>query len=117
MEAWPGLPAASGAYSLTATDRNGAEVISLSFGLAEVADAPGKSSHFAFTVPVQEGWAGSVANITFSGGRRASRLSGDTLRLVGVTSGRRQRRDYRERPEFPKTAAWSTRCTTCPPST
>jgi len=78
MEAWPGLPAASGAFSLTATDRNGVDVISLSFDLAEVADAPGRSSHFVFTVPVQEGWAGSVASITFSGPGGTVTMDGDT---------------------------------------
>ncbi len=78
MEAWPGLPAASGAYSLTATDPNGAEVISLSFDMIEVADAPGRSSHFVFTVPVQEGWAGSVASITLYGPGGTVTMDGDT---------------------------------------
>lgn len=78
MEAWPGLPAASGAYSLAATDHTGAEVISLSFDMAEVADAPGRSSHFVFTVPVQEGWAGSVASITLSGPGGTVTMDGDT---------------------------------------
>lgn len=78
MEAWPGLPAASGAYSLAATDHTGAEVISLSFDMAEVADAPGRLSHFVFTVPVQEGWAGSVASITLSGPGGTVTMDGDT---------------------------------------
>lgn len=78
MEAWPGLPAASGAYSLTARDHNGAEVISLSFDMPEIADAPGKSSHFVFTVPVQEGWAGSVASVTFSGPEGTVTMDGET---------------------------------------
>ena len=78
MEAWPGLPAASGVYSLTARDHDGAAAISLSFDMPEIADSPGKSSHFVFTVPVQEGWAGSVASITFSGPEGSVTMDGDT---------------------------------------
>ncbi len=78
MEAWPGLPAASGVYSLTARDHDGAAVISLSFDMPEIADAPGRSSHFVFTVPVQEGWAGSVASITFAGPEGSVTMDGDT---------------------------------------
>lgn len=67
MKARPGLPAAAGAYALTAKDPAGTTVLSFSFDMAEIADAPGRSSHFVFTVPVQEEWAGSLASITLSG--------------------------------------------------
>ena len=67
MKARPGLPASAGAHTLTARDSDGTAVLSLSFDMTEIADAPGRSSHFVFTVPVQEGWAGALASITLSG--------------------------------------------------
>jgi len=78
MEARPGLPASSGEYTLTARDHDGTALISLSFDMPKIADAPGESSHFVFTVPVQEGWAGSVASITLSGPAGSVTMDEDT---------------------------------------
>ena len=77
MEAFPGLPAFSGAYALTGRDRDGEELFFLTFAMPELADAPGKSSSFVFTLPVQTGWS-SLASITLSGPGGSATLDGDT---------------------------------------
>ena len=78
MEAFPGPPASPGAYTVTVEDHDGTGVTSLSFDMTPVSDAPGFTSHFVFTVPVQAGWAGSVARITLSGPEGSVAMDGDT---------------------------------------
>ena len=76
MEAFPGMPAFPGPYALTGRSGDGAELFSLSFDMPQVADAPGKSSSFVFTLPVQTGWS-SLASITLSGPEGSFTLDGD----------------------------------------
>lgn len=78
MEARPGLPASPGEYALTGSGAGGTVLFSLSFDMPAVGDAPGESSHFVFTVPVQAGWAGSLASITLSGPDGSVTMDGDT---------------------------------------
>ena len=84
MEARPGLPTSPGAYALTARDHDGAALFSLSFDMPEVGDAPGKSSSFVFTVPVQGGWAGSLASITLSGPGGSFTLDEDSDKAMTI---------------------------------
>lgn len=76
MEAFPGMPAFPGPYALTGRSGDGTELFSLSFDMPQVADAPGKSSSFVFTLPVQTGWS-SLASITLSGPEGSFTLDGD----------------------------------------
>ena len=67
MEAAPSVPASSGAYGLVGRDAGGTELFSLGFDMPRVEDAPGKTASFVFTLPVQDGWAGSLASLRLSG--------------------------------------------------
>ena len=77
MEAFPGLPASAGAYSLTGRSGDGEELFSLGFDMPRVEDAPEGSSSFVFTLPAQTGWS-SLATITLSGPGGSVTLDGDT---------------------------------------
>ena len=66
VDAPPALPGSSGGFRLAGRTDEGVELFSFSFDMPEVADGDG-SSGFAFVLPVEEGWAGSLASITLSG--------------------------------------------------
>ncbi|MDE2763297.1 MAG: hypothetical protein OXK74_11015 [Gemmatimonadota bacterium] len=78
MEAPPGMPAFSGAYALTGRNHEGAVLFSVSFDMPEVAHGEGESSSFAFTLPVQAGWADALAGITLAGPGGSVTLDRDT---------------------------------------
>jgi len=89
MEARPGLPASSGAYALTGQNEAGQVLFSFSFDMPEVADAPGKASSFAFTLPVQDGWAGALASVTLAGPGGLVTMDGDTDRPMTIARARK----------------------------
>lgn len=60
------LPNAAGEHQITGRTGSGDELFSVDFAVPEVADGDGSSS-FAFVLPVEPGWAGSLASITLSG--------------------------------------------------
>ncbi len=60
------LPDSSGEHRITGQSTSGEELFSLGFTMPNVADGDGSSS-FAFVLPVQPGWAGSLASVTLSG--------------------------------------------------
>ncbi len=60
------MPRSSGGFRLAGRTDDGVELFSFSFDMPEVADGDG-SSGFAFVLPVEEGWAGSLSVITLSG--------------------------------------------------
>ena len=66
IDARPSLPRAGGVYRLSGAAEDGAELFGLNFDMPVVADAEGRGS-FAFTLPVQPGWATDLARITLSG--------------------------------------------------
>ena len=77
------LPAPGGAYAVAGRNASGEEIFSLRFDMLEVADGEGGSS-FAFTLPVEPEWAGSVASISLSGPGGAALLNRDTDRPVTI---------------------------------
>lgn len=73
----PLLPNAAGEHWISGRSDSGNELFSLSFDLPEVADGDGSSS-FAFVLPVEPGWAHSLASITLSGPAGTVTLDRDT---------------------------------------
>ncbi len=65
-DAPPNVPGSTGEYELVGRTASGDELFSLSFDMAELADADGRSS-FVFALPVQDDWAGVLESITLSG--------------------------------------------------
>ena len=77
VDAPAAAPDSSGAHMITGRTANGGELFSLSFAMPETADGDGSSS-FAFTLPVQPGWATNLANITLTGPGGSAILDADT---------------------------------------
>ena len=71
------LPNAAGEHRIAGRSDTGNELFSLNFDLPEVADGDGSSS-FAFVLPVEPGWADSLASITLSGPAGSVTLDSDT---------------------------------------
>lgn len=77
VDAPPRLPGPGGEYRIFGRAADGAELFSLTFDMAEVADGDGSAS-FAFALPVRDGWAGNLANIVIAGPRGSATLDGDS---------------------------------------
>ena len=77
VDAPAALPDSAGEYRLTGQSDSGAELFSLAFAMPETADGDG-SSAFAFVLPVQPGWEGSLASITLTGPGGSFTLDGDS---------------------------------------
>ena len=71
------LPDSNGVHRLTGRTAGGGELFSLSFAMPDIADGDGSSS-FAFVLPVEPGWAGSLASVTLSGPGGSVTLDSDT---------------------------------------
>ncbi len=68
----------AGPFPRTGSDAHaGSELFSLGFTMPNVADGDGSSS-FAFVLPVQPGWARSLASVTLSGPDGSVTLGSDT---------------------------------------
>jgi len=78
VDAPPSGPRGPGPYTLTGKDAAGARLFSFSFDMEEVADAEGEVAHFAFILPVEPGWAGSLASITLTAPDGSATLDGET---------------------------------------
>ena len=78
MEATAELPLSGGDHRLVGRADDGAVVFALSFDMPEVGDAPGKSSAFTFTLPVEGAWAGKLASITLAGPGGVATLDKDS---------------------------------------
>lgn len=65
-DAPPALPQPGGDYRLAGRSDSGAELFSFTFDLLEVAGGDGSAS-FAFALPAQSGWNGSLASISLTG--------------------------------------------------
>ena len=83
IDAPPALPDSTGEYQLVGKTFDGRELFSLSFTMPEVADGGGGAG-FAFALPVQPGWAGTLASITLSGPGGMATLDGDTNRPITI---------------------------------
>ena len=66
VDAPPALPRSSGEFRLAGRRDDGVVLFSLSFDMPEAADGDG-SSGFAFVLPVEAGWAGTLSAITLTG--------------------------------------------------
>ncbi|MYB06842.1 MAG: hypothetical protein F4Y24_10855 [Gemmatimonadetes bacterium] len=66
VDAPAALPDSTGEYLVVGRDVDGTELFSLSFSMPETADGDGSSS-FAFVLPVQPHWEGSLSSVTLSG--------------------------------------------------
>ena len=65
-DAPPNVPGSTGDYELVGRTASGDELFSLSFDMAELADADGRSS-FVFALPVRTEWGDVLESITLSG--------------------------------------------------
>ena len=83
VDAPPALPRSGGEYEIVGRSAGGGELFSLRFGLPDVADGGGGSA-FAFALPIQAGWAGSLASITMSGPGGSVTLDGETHRPMVI---------------------------------
>ena len=76
IDAPPSLPQASGLYSLTGLDPDGAELFSLSFSMAEFTDTEDDSAGFSFVLPAT--WTQELASIALQGPGGSAGLDRDT---------------------------------------
>ena len=83
VDAPPALPDATGEHRITGRTASADELFTLDFAMPEVADADGSSS-FAFVLPVQSSWAGSLASISLSGPGGSTTLDSDTDIAMGI---------------------------------
>ena len=90
VDAPPALPASAGEYRLTGRTEGGAELFSLSFAMPEEPDGDGSSS-FAFVLPVQPRWQGSLGSITLSGPGGSATLDAESNRPVAILRDPRTR--------------------------
>ena len=67
VDATPSLPVAGGEYTIEGATTDGTLAFSLAFDMPHIADHEAGESSFVFALPVQDEWAGDLANITLSG--------------------------------------------------
>ena len=77
------LPPSTGDYRIIGRTDNGEELFSLTFEMPEVADGAGGSS-FAFTLPIEPGWAEELDGLTLFGPGGAATMDEDTNRPVTI---------------------------------
>ena len=92
VDAPPNLPRAGGEYELTGQAADGAELFSLTFDMAAVADAEGESGLFVFALPTRPGWAGSLASLTLSGPGGSVTLDEESDRPMAIFRDPRTKR-------------------------
>ena len=83
VEAAPVLPDSIGAYRVTGRNEAGTSLFSFSFAMPETMDGDGSSS-FAFVLPVQPEWEGSLASITLTGPVGSATLDRESNRPVAI---------------------------------
>ena len=88
VDAPPRLPTSDGEYRLAGYTPDGAELFSLSFAMPAVVDGDGSSS-FAFVLPVQSGWEGSLGGITLAGPGGSVTLDADSDLPVAILRDQR----------------------------
>ena len=83
VDAPASLPQPGSDFAMTGRDAGGRELFSLRFDMPEVPDGEGRSS-FAFALPVQAEWVGSLASITLAGPGGSDTLDRDTIRPMAI---------------------------------
>ena len=81
VDAPPALPDSAGEHTVVGRAADGAELFSLRFAMPEIAEG---GSYFAFTVPVEPDWDGSLATVALSGPSGAALLDGNTDRPMAI---------------------------------
>lgn len=93
IDAPPSLPRSIGEYVVIGRGGDGTVLFSLTFEMPVVADGDGSSS-FVFMLPVEPGWAGSLASVTLTGPGGSATLDEGTNRPMAIvrdtTTGRIQ---------------------------
>jgi hypothetical protein len=93
IDAPPSLPRSIGEYVVSGRASDGTVLFSLPFEMPVVADGDGSSS-FVFMLPVEPGWAGSLASVTLDGPGGSATLDEDSNRPMAIvrdkTTGRIQ---------------------------
>ncbi|MDE0475826.1 MAG: hypothetical protein OXI50_14805 [Gammaproteobacteria bacterium] len=93
IDAPPSLPFSIGEYVVIGRAGDGTVLFSLPFEMPVVADGDGSSS-FVFMLPVEPGWAGSLASVTLTGPGGSATLDEGTHRPMAIvrdtTTGRIQ---------------------------
>ena len=82
VDAPAALPQAPGDHSITGLSADGAALFSLSFDLSRTMG--GEGAAFAFAVPVESSWAGTLASITLSGPGRTLTIRADSDRAMVI---------------------------------
>ena len=77
VDAPPAFPRAGGEYRIAVMGADGHELFSFRFDMLETADGDGSSS-FAFVLPTDPGWAGTLSSITLSGPAGSVILDGES---------------------------------------
>ncbi len=83
LDAPASLPRPGSDYEMAGRDAGGRELFSLRFDMPEVPDGEGRSS-FAFALPVQPEWAGTLASITLSEPGGSDTLNRETVRPMAI---------------------------------
>ena len=83
VDAPPALPPADGEYRIVAMGTDGRELFSLGFDMPETADGDGSSS-FAFVLPADSAWTGTLSTLTLSGPGGSVTLDGRTARPMAI---------------------------------
>ena len=85
----PSLPQGAGPFRVEGRAADGAPLFALSFDAAEVADAPRRSRHFAFAVPLDGAAAGRLASLRRDtpAGEVASQRLAPPLAAAGAQAG------------------------------
>ena len=82
VDAPAALPEAPGDHRITGLSADGAELFSLSFDMSRIQGGDG--SAFAFAVPVETSWVGTLASITLSGRGRTVTIDADGDRATVI---------------------------------
>ncbi len=83
LEAPASIPQPGSEYRITGVDTRGRELFSLGFDMPVPADGDGRPS-FAIMLPVQDGWAGSLAGITLDGPGGSDTLNDQSVRPMAI---------------------------------
>ena len=84
VDAVPSLPESGGRYRIEGRTARGGPLFALRFDPR--IEAESGEEHFVFTLPVDPGWAGSLASITVAGPNGSARLDATTRRPIAIVT-------------------------------
>ncbi len=89
IDAPPSLPDRSGPFRLTGKDSSGSNLFSFPFAMDTIADGEVGAAGFAFVVPVESGWDGSLESITLTAPGGSVSLDGETNTPMAIVRNTR----------------------------